>query len=122
MRDDIAARLRKALDGTIEVPQSVRNLLHAAALEIERLRAQAARDKRDRTRGDDDGVGEVIPAGPPMRPRGPLPSSAAAVAMEGGRNDGDQDHRSMQTTALGRKGTVWAVGRGPGQLISRLLG
>jgi hypothetical protein len=94
MRDDIASRLRKALDGTKEIPQSVRNLLHAAALEIERLRAQAARDKRGGKRDDDDGAAEVILTGPPKRPPGPLPSSAASVAIEGGRNDDDQGHRT----------------------------
>jgi hypothetical protein len=84
MRDDIAIRLRKALDGTIELPPSVRNLLHAAALEIERLRAKSPRDKRGGRGSDDDGAAEVILAGPPKRPRGPLPSTAAAVKLEDG--------------------------------------
>jgi hypothetical protein len=82
VRDDIAVRLRKALDGTIERPPSVRNLLHAAALEIERLRAKATRDKRGGKGSDDDGAAEVILAGPPMGPCGPLPSTAAAVKLE----------------------------------------
>jgi hypothetical protein len=63
---------------------TVRRLLRAfAAIEIERLRAQAARDKRGGKRGGDDGAPEVILAGPPKIPRGPLPSTAAAVAIEG---------------------------------------
>jgi hypothetical protein len=83
MRDDIAAQLRKALDGTTEHSPSVRRLLYAAAIEIERLRAQVARDKRGGKRDDDDGASEVVAAGPPNRPRGPLPSSAASVAVDG---------------------------------------
>jgi hypothetical protein len=84
MRDDIAVRLRKALDGTIELPPSIRNLLHAAALEIERLRAKATGDKRGGKGSDDDGAAEVILAGPPKKPRGPLPSTAAAVKLDDG--------------------------------------
>jgi hypothetical protein len=84
MSFDIAAQLRKALDGTTEYPPSVRRLLEAAAVEIERLRAQAARDKRGGKPGDGDGAAQVIPTEPPNRPRGPLPSSAAAAKVEEG--------------------------------------
>jgi len=83
MSADLAEQLRKALDGTTEHSPSVRRLLYAAAVEIERLRALVARDRRGGKRGDYDGAAEVVAAGPPKRPRGPLPSSAAAVAVEG---------------------------------------
>jgi hypothetical protein len=79
--NDLAAQLRKALDGTMELSPSVHRLLYAAAVEIERLRAQAARDKRGGQRGDDDDAAEVVVTGPPKRPRGPLPSSGASVAV-----------------------------------------
>jgi hypothetical protein len=82
MSDDLAAQLRKALDASMELPPSVHRLLHAAAVEIERLRAQVTRDKRGGKRGDDDGAAEVILDGPPKRPRGPLPSSAASAKIE----------------------------------------
>jgi hypothetical protein len=88
MNDDLAARLRKALDGSMELPPSVRNLLHAAAIEIERLRAQAARDKRGGKKGDDDGAPAVILDSPPKRPRGPLPASAASAKIEAGGDAG----------------------------------
>jgi hypothetical protein len=83
MSDDLAAQLRKALDGTTEHPPSVHRLLYAAAMEIERLRALVARYKRGGKLGDDDGAAAVVAAGPPQRPRGPLPASAASVALEG---------------------------------------
>jgi hypothetical protein len=73
-----------ALDGSMELSPSVHRLLHAAAVEIERLRAQAARDKRGGKRGDDDGAAEVILDSPPKRPRGPLPASAASATIETG--------------------------------------
>jgi hypothetical protein len=82
MSYDIAAELRKALDGTTEHSPTVRRLLYAAAIEIERLRAQAARDKRGGKRDDDDGAPGVILAGPPRKPRGPLPSTAASAKIE----------------------------------------
>jgi hypothetical protein len=82
MSDDLVAQLRKALDGTTEHSPSIHRLLYAAAKEIERLRALVARDKRGGERGDDDGAPEVVAAGPPRRPRGPLPSSTASVAVE----------------------------------------
>jgi hypothetical protein len=85
MSDDLAAQLRKALDGTTEHSPSVHRLLYAAAIEIERLRALVARDKRGGKSGDDDGAPAVVAAAPPKRPRGPLPSSAASVAVEGHR-------------------------------------
>jgi hypothetical protein len=84
MNDDLAARLRKALDGSAKLPPSVRNLLNAAAIEIERLRAQMARDKRGGKRSDDDGAAEVIPASSPKKPRGPLPSTAVSTKIEEG--------------------------------------
>jgi hypothetical protein len=82
MNDDLAAQLRKALDGNPELSPSVHRLLYAAAVEIERMRAQIARDKRGGKRGDDDGAAEAFVAGSPKKPRGPPPSSAASARIE----------------------------------------
>jgi hypothetical protein len=90
MRDDLVAQLRTALDGTMDLSPSVHRLLYAAAVEIERLRVQAARDKRGGKRGDDDGAPEAVLAGPPKRPRGPLLSSAASIKVE--QDGGTQDN------------------------------
>jgi hypothetical protein len=81
MTYDLLAQLREALDGTTKHSPTVRGLLYAAALEIERLRAQLARDKRGGKGSDDDGAAEVL-AGPPKMPRGPAPSSAASAKIE----------------------------------------
>ncbi len=97
MSNDLPARLRKALDAnTDHAPALHRRLLYEAGVEIERLRAQrwslkeaidelvrlrellAARIKRD----DDGGAPEVILAGPPNRPRGPVPTLAASVTVD----------------------------------------
>jgi hypothetical protein len=46
MSDDLAAQLRKALDGSMEHSPSAHRLLYAAAIKIERLTALVARDKQ----------------------------------------------------------------------------
>jgi hypothetical protein len=92
MNDDLAARLReelvrlrKELDGTTQHSEADRTLLHDSAVVIQRLLAlMAARDKRGGKRGDDDGAPGVTVTDPPKRPRGPLPSSAAAAKVEEG--------------------------------------
>ena len=85
MRDDLPKRLRRELDGTTEHSPVVRRLLYEAAVEIERLRALlAARIQRGGKRDDDDdGAPRVVLAGPPNKPRGPLPASAVFATVDG---------------------------------------
>src|SRR5215472_882457 len=97
MSDDLVGRLRKELDerltrlhqelkdktrkspeawkllrdATGEIGQ-LRAALARATLEIERLAAELAR----RRPPDDDGVPELLPVGPPKRPRGGSPAFA----------------------------------------------
>jgi hypothetical protein len=128
MSNDLRARLRKALDGTVDhAPGFHRQLLDEATVEIDRLSARrssllhratvemrlngntslpatvhrelreaidelerlrvllAARIKRD----DDDGLPEMILAGTPKRPRGPLPAAATSVKE-------DEDERGLR--------------------------
>jgi hypothetical protein len=71
------AAVEMRLNGTTNLP-AVHGELKAAIDELERLRALlAARRKR----GDDGGAPEVILAGPPKRPRGPVPALAASVTV-----------------------------------------
>jgi hypothetical protein len=65
--------------GTTHLPAADHGALKAAIDELERLRELlAARINR----GDDGGAPEVILAGPPKRPRGPLPTLAASVTVD----------------------------------------
>jgi hypothetical protein len=84
------ATVEMRLNGTTELPAAVHGNLNEAIDELERLRdLLAARIKR----GDDGGAPEVIPAGPPKRPRGPLPTWAASVTV-------DENERGKQSQAL----------------------
>jgi hypothetical protein len=84
--DELLARLREELEGktrsspeawnrlrdaTVEIDQ-LRAALTQATMEIERLAANLARRKPP----DDDGVPELVPLGPPKRPRGGVPAFA----------------------------------------------
>ena len=94
MNDDLAAslrkelaRLRKELDGTTRHSEADRTQLYDTAVVIQHLLAlMAARDKRGGKGGDDGGAPGVIPADSPNRPRGPLPSAAAAARVEAGES------------------------------------
>ncbi len=80
------ATVEMRLNGTTSLPATVHGELREAIDELERLRALlAARIKRD----DDDGLPEMILAGTPKRPRGPLPAAAASVTE-------DEDERGKQ--------------------------
>lgn len=83
---DLLTRLREELEGkTANSPEAWRLLrdatevvrqsqaaLRLATIEIERLQAELARRKPP----DDDGLPEMVPVGPPNRPRGGSPAFA----------------------------------------------
>jgi hypothetical protein len=87
--NDLLTRLRKELEGkTANSPEAwkllsdatkeighLRAALVQATMEIELLQAKLGRRKPP----DDDGVPEMIPVGPPKRPRGGLPAFETRV-------------------------------------------
>ena len=90
---DLLAGLRKELEGktrnspeawkllrdaSAEVGQ-LRATLAQASTAIERLAAELARRKPP----DDDGVPEMVPAGPPKRPRGGVPAFETRIDDDG---------------------------------------
>jgi hypothetical protein len=99
--DDLLTRLRKELEGkTSSSPEAwtllrnaTREVGHAraaltqATMEIERIAAELARRKPP----GDDGLPEVVPVGPPKRPRGGSPAFATRVDAGGESAPGVQE-------------------------------
>jgi hypothetical protein len=100
---DLLVRLREELEGkTANSPEAWKLLRDAAVIvrqsqaaltlattEIERLRAELARRKPP----DDDGLPEMVPVGPPHRPRGGSPAFATRV------DDGNESAHGVENLA-----------------------
>jgi|HubBroStandDraft_1064217.scaffolds.fasta_scaffold253272_2 hypothetical protein len=84
--DELLARLREELEGKTQSSPEAWKRLRDATVEIGHLRAALAQADREieglaaklarRKPPDDDGVPEMVPVGPPKRPRGGTPAFA----------------------------------------------